>query len=503
MIIRYDLQGRVDYISAAARRYGGDPEKLVGRDIADLLDPSERERNAQFFDDLAAGRSLPEGDQNIWRSREGFYFEGTRVAVTNDDGKVVGAMVVLHDVTRRVNLEAELRAKQAEAESAARAKSEFLANMSHELRTPLTAIVGFCELLAKTADLTPKARRYVELIEAAGDSMVAMVDDILTLGRLEEGRVTLSDGPFNPAVEVAETVEMVALQARHKHLALELNTCDQLPELLSADGSRVRQILLNLLANAVKFTEEGRVTVTASHDGERLRISVADTGIGIPTESADRIFQRFSQVDASSTRRHGGAGLGLAICKGLVDLMGGEIGVESTHGKGSTFWFAVPALAVVPSQADPRAAAPETVTGGGARVLVADDDARNRELIGLLLEDAGYRVSFAENGEGAVRQAQRTPFDLILMDMQMPGVDGLTASRLILREPGPNKETPILAITANVLPEQAEACRQAGMRDHIAKPIDSAALLTKVAYWIDQSSAPQPHWPDGRSGGSA
>jgi CheY-like chemotaxis protein len=258
-----------------------------------------------------------------------------------------------------------------------------------------------------------------------------------------------------------------------------------LPVELTADGVRVRQVLLNLLSNAIKFTRTGGVTVMGSYDGHRLRIAVTDTGIGIAADSRDRLFQRFSQVDGSITRRYGGTGLGLAICKGLVELMGGEIGVTSSPGDGSTFWFTVPAHPAEAANPELVAEAPRSIDG--ARVLVVDDEPQNRELIGLMLEAAGCQVSFAEDGVAAVERAQSAPFDLVLMDIQMPRVDGPTAARAIQRQPGPNQKTPILALSANVLPEHVEACRRAGMLDHIAKPVSSGGLLSKAAYWIERS----------------
>jgi CheY-like chemotaxis protein/anti-sigma regulatory factor (Ser/Thr protein kinase) len=375
------------------------------------------------------------------------------------------------------------------AESAAKAKSEFLANMSHEIRTPLTSIMGFSSLLGETSDLPDLAARYVQRISTAGQSLLSVVNDILDFSKLEAGQVDLDPHPFDPAAYVEDTVELLTRQAENKGLTLGLIVDDSVPERIDADSARLRQVLLNLVGNAIKFTAEGRVNVSVTHAGGLLRVEVADTGPGIPAEKRDRLFQRFSQVDGAGSRNHGGTGLGLAISKSLVTLMGGEIGVESEEGKGSIFWFTF-AAPVVRGRAEAAAKSEGPSDDRAFRMLVVDDVHVNRELVRAMLEPFGHTFVEAENGAEAVAAALREPFDLILMDLQMPGMDGISATKAIRATSEVNGLTPIVALSANVLPDHLAACAAAGMDDHIGKPIQPLRLLTKVAQWGGARHAP-------------
>jgi signal transduction histidine kinase/CheY-like chemotaxis protein len=401
-------------------------------------------------------------------------------------------------ISRRNVLEASLAATArdfqllaAEAEAAATAKSEFLSNMSHEIRTPLTAIIGFSQLLQAGEELPPSAQTYSDRIATAGQALLTVVNDILDFSKIEAGHVELDPLPFDPAELVAEAVDLVSAQAAAKSLFVQAEALGPLPAAVNADRSRLRQVLLNLLSNAIKFTERGGVNVAVSYEavGEgRLRIAVTDTGIGLDPAQCGKLFQRFSQADGSISRRHGGTGLGLAICKSLAELMGGDIGVISEPGQGSSFWFTVAApLATLAPAAAPE---PEqTLTMRPAYVLVVDDVAANRELVRALLTALDHRVAEAASGAEAVEQSLRTRFDLILMDLQMPGMDGLAATRAIRAASSANATAPILALSANVTEQHIEACLQAGMDDHIGKPINPGELLAKVAYWTAEQQA--------------
>jgi len=295
----------------------------------------------------------------------------------------------------------------------------------------------------------------------------------------------LDPQPLDLAAFLGDTVDLVRSQAEAKGLALRLEPLGVLPRQVRIDAGRLRQVMLNLVSNAIKFTAGGAVTITAAYQpdgGGRLLVKVRDTGAGIPPEHRDRLFQRFSQVDESNTRRYGGAGLGLAISKGLVELMGGEIGLESAVGVGSTFWFTLDAPAVegdetcqALNEADSRV--------GGLRILVVDDVAGTRELVTALLSSYELDLSQAASGAEAVEAAKRDSFDLILMDLQMPGMDGLAATRAIRNNSPLNAGTPILALSANVMGAQVAACMAAGMNDHIAKPINPAELYRKIDRW--------------------
>jgi CheY-like chemotaxis protein len=350
----------------------------------------------------------------------------------------------------------------------------------------LTGVVGFSGLLGEMAGLPPEAQLCVRRITSASQALLSVVNDVLDFSKLEAGQLTLDPQPFDPAAFAREAVEIVAGQAQEKSLALHLELDAALPPCVTADSARLCQILLNLLGNAVKFTAAGRVTVRVMHlakPAPRLRFEVTDTGSGIPAERLDRLFQRFSQVDGSISRRHGGTGLGLAICRKLTDLMDGQIGVTSRDGAGSTFWFEVSAPV---SQAPTSSASEPPVLSEGrpARLLIVDDLAVNRELVRAMLTPLGHDCVEASSGAEALALAASSAFDLILMDLQMPGMDGLTATRAIRQSGTASAELPILALSANVLPAHVAACKEAGMDDHIAKPIRAAELVTKVHHWL-------------------
>ncbi|QUD89804.1 hybrid sensor histidine kinase/response regulator [Phenylobacterium montanum] len=390
-------------------------------------------------------------------------------------------------VARRAQLEEALLRRTFESEAASIAKSEFLANMSHEIRTPLTAVIGFAGLLERAPELSPKSHAHVMRISQSGRALLAIVNDVLDFSELDAGHTRLEPHSFDPAALVREAVDLVADQASAKGLALWLEV-DALPPRLWADSARLRQVLLNLLVNAIKFTDTGSVDVRVSHDGlvgSWLWVTVADTGEGVPERLRHRLFQHFSQVDGSNTRRHGGIGLGLAICKSLVDLMGGDIGVESRDGPGSIFWFTIPAPE---AEDDYRAAPPSRAPGEPKRqadILVVDDVPANRELVRAMLEAMGHRVEEAGDGLEAVNAAHRLRFDLILMDLHMPRMDGLEATRQIRARSALNCDTPVVALTANVLDADIASCLEAGMDDHLSKPIVPAKLVATIGQWTD------------------
>ncbi|HEY2660040.1 MAG TPA: ATP-binding protein [Caulobacteraceae bacterium] len=388
-------------------------------------------------------------------------------------------------------LQDELLRKQVEAEAATVAKSEFLANMSHEIRTPLTGIIGFGALLEKVKGLPPEAENFVNRITTASETLLAVVNDVLDFSKVDAGQIELDPHPFDPTGFVAETLGLISSQASAKGLKLDSNIDGQLPAAVRADSARLRQVLLNLLTNAIKFTARGGVTVKVSYapsNGGRLRFDVTDTGVGVPAALSHRLFQRFSQVDGSTTRQYGGTGLGLAISKGLVELMGGDIGLESQEGHGSNFWFTI--AAPIADQAVSEAVEePGDWRVGALRILLVDDVDMNRELVTAILSPFDIELTEASSGGEAVEAALRTRFDLILMDLQMPGMDGLAATRAIRAHSDLNRSAPILALSANVLPIHLAACREAGMDDHVAKPIRADELLGKVAFWTDPDAA--------------
>jgi len=429
---------------------------------------------------------------------EPFKFEGP---ITRTDGSVrhvvchgaaeldaSGAVETLYgalmDVTDARAREEALRDAKQRAEAAAEAKAEFLANMSHEIRTPLTAINGFSTLLGGLGDLSPTAGAYVRRINAAGLTLLAVVNDILDFSKLEAGQIATDPQPFAARPFFDDLTAMFAEQAEAKGVDLRLEIADDVPEALETDSGRLRQIVVNLVGNAIKFTETGEVCVTVGYDAARecVEVAVSDTGCGVPEDKRGELFQRFSQVDGSVSRRHGGTGLGLSICKGLVELLGGTIGMAPAPAGGSIFRFELPAPAAT-LDATEAGDNDDFVEAPAARVLVVDDLDTNRELVRAMLQAVGHQVEEADSGPAALRLAAEQAYDLILMDLQMPGMDGFASARAIRSLPNTNHDTPIIALSADVLPEHIGASAEAGMNGHLGKPISPLELIGAVHRW--------------------
>jgi PAS domain S-box-containing protein len=399
------------------------------------------------------------------------------------DGSVV---TLFRDVTHLRRAARELEAARDAAEEAARVKSRFLAAMSHEIRTPLNAVLGMNGLLLDTP-LVPEQRRYIDLIGRSGESLLAIINDILDFSRLEAGKLTLEVVPFSPRAAIEDVVSMLAARAQAKGLVLGADLPADLAEAVLGDPSRLRQVLFNLVGNAIKFTDRGSVRVEvrqaeAGADRVALQVTVRDTGIGISAAQLPSLFDEFTQADSSTARRYGGSGLGLAISRELVELMGGRIEARSVVGEGSIFSVRVeferarvPSSAVVASSAEPEPAGP------GLRVLVAEDNSVNQVLIRGLLSRLGHYLDVVGDGVEALRQVQAAPYDLVLMDMQMPQMDGIEATRAIRALAGPVARVPIVAMTANVMSEDRAACVAAGMDDFVGKPIDRSQLRQAIA----------------------
>lgn len=380
------------------------------------------------------------------------------------------------------------------AESSARARAQFLANMSHELRTPMHGVLGLTELALGT-DLDADQRRYLTLARDSAERLLHVVDDILDLSRIESGKMELEQIAFDPRELVNRALLILSLRAQEKAIDLTAQVDPAVPALLAGDPSRIHQVLVNLINNGIKFTERGSVVLRVGGQREpddRFTISFAveDTGIGIPREQQKRIFESFTQADASTTRRYGGSGLGLAISSHLVRMMHGKLGLLSQEGQGSTFHFELTLPVAHPTAA--AEAVPETGPQRHLRLLVADDNVVNRTLLERILTRWGHRVDTAENGEQAVAACAHTHYDAVLMDVHMPVLDGLEATRQIrLREQNvasAGRHVPIVALTALAFRDDAERCHAAGMDAYLAKPFKSEQLLALLAR-LDQESA--------------
>ncbi len=506
-----DQENHLVYLNQQAGSLLGYPlEALLGKEIAELSALSDPAGIAGTLERIATDGQF--SGELILKHREGGEAQVEMKAVRLNNGHVV---CLCRDIGERKRVEAELAdyrhhleelveartadlllAKEA-AEAANRAKSTFLANMSHELRTPMNAIIGLTGLLVRHCEDSEQSRKLGRIASAA-DHLLQLLNDILDLSKIDADRLVLEKTRFRLGGVIANIESMVAEKLLTARLAWHRNIDEALAEKeLLGDPLRLQQVMLNLVSNAIKFTEHGRISLSVSTVETRassilVKVSVADSGIGIPEEALARIFEPFEQADSSTTRRHGGTGLGLSICQRLVGLMGGHIEVASTPGVGSTFSFTAeidfPAQARHASIEGMAEDTPLAVELHGKKILVVEDDPINQEVArDLLLDMHGLCVDTAGNGAEALLMASRKQYDLILMDMQMPVMDGLTATQQ-LRDQADYRRIPIVAMTANAFAEDRQLCLQAGMNDFIIKPVDPDLLYRTLAYWLGDSN---------------
>lgn len=518
-IVVIDVQGRIEGANVAAEQLTGWTEaELIGRPIHMLMaEPNRSGHAAHIARYLATGVS---GILNVGpRLLTLLCKDGGVAPIELSVGEAVIAgqrkfIGVCRDATVRLQKDAELRSKIDElevlsagletqkqalqdlaqetqlardtAERANLAKSRFVATMSHELRTPLNGILAVADALSRR-DLAEPELNLVSIIQSSGQGLLSILNEVLDLARVEAGALLLDSRPFSPAETLAAVADVWRFAAEGKGLELRV-VATRLPRTVVGDGGRLRQVLSNLLNNAIKFTDRGEVTLVArrvGRGGRRLRFEVVDSGPGIQDSQRERLFEPFVQADASTTRRHGGTGLGLAICRELVTLMGGRIWAEAATTGGARIVFELefePGPALEP----PAEALDEAASlGSDPLILVAEDHPLNRMVASIVLGEAGLRHEFVEDGEAAVAAVASERFDIVLMDVHMPKMDGLAAARSIRRLAGPAARIPIIAVTANASPPEVEECLQAGMDDFVAKPISAGALLQCIARSLD------------------
>ncbi len=490
VIVSLSPAGMIDYCSPAVTQMTGFlPEELVGRASSRFLVREDIPLAAAALETTRQTGRSTRVECRFRRKSGGSVWVEALLAPIHDPqtGELAGYCDVIRDITERRQLEDSLREATAVAERAVKVKSEFMANMTHELRTPLTSILGFGALLANAADLTPESRRYVSRVMAASGSLLTTVNDILDFSRLEAGQVEIRRRPVDVAALIRDTADLLRPQAEEKDLSLQVFVPDGTPA-LAVDPDRLRQVLLNLIGNAVKFTHAGGVAVSARYDADRRRLScsVDDTGPGIPADQLQSIFQRFVRAQDGSDTAPEGSGLGLAIASGLLRLMDGSVEVASTVGVGSRFEFVI---AADPATLELAGDAPDR-DAPALRVLVVDDHAANRDLVRVILAPLGWDVDEAEDGETAVKRCASEAFDVILMDYRMPGLTGLETLQAIRRRPGPNQAVPIVAFTANASGEDAKRLLKQGFDGFAGKPILPADLLAAI---IDTVNAVSPH----------
>ena len=501
-IIFADLAGSFIRVNdATCRLLGYEHAELEGADFTRITHPDDILTAKGAFARVVTGDLDYVQTEKRYLAKDGRVIDAVvRVAALNGlDGKPHRLIAQVVDVTERRRAEQMLRAAVEQAEQANRAKSDFLAMMSHEIRTPMNGILGMLGLLEQ-ARLPADERTYIETARASAEALLTIINDILDFSKMEAGKMVLDIAPMALDRAVASVVNLLEPRAAEKGLLIHTRLGAEVPRFVRADGDRLRQILVNLVGNAVKFTDAGEITlsvdaVSADVDACRLRFAVTDTGIGIPADRQGELFEKFAQMDTTARRSHGGTGLGLAICRRLVELMGGEIGVASRPGRGSTFWFVITLSRAERAEVPAETTFSEPVRVGEnvrGHVLVAEDHPVNRRLIEIMLARHGFTVDCVSDGVQAIAAAARRPYDAILMDVAMPELDGFAATAKIRAMDGPAATTPIIAITAHAMKGDRERCLAAGMDAYVSKPIDYDRLIELLSGLVHPAAEAKP-----------
>jgi len=503
-----DISGHCTFINRAALgMIGYSQDECLGKGTHDLIHHSHSD-----------GSHYPVAECPIYRARdtgEGcrldfevfWHKDGTSFPVEYSsypivtDGETVGAVVTFSNITEKKLIIEQFKAAKVQADAANEAKSAFLAVMSHEIRTPMNGVVSMSTLLLET-DLSAVQRDYAEIVSRSGENLLLLIDEILDFSKIDAGKLELERACFDLQLLLDDINRLLAYRADDAGLALSYTIESGIPKILKGDPGRVRQVITNLVGNALKFTTQGAVVVTASLVSDQegsvtIRFAISDTGIGIPESRLSAIFTPFTQVDASTTRKYGGTGLGLTICKRLAELMGGEIGVTSEEGKGSTFWFTVqlekqsgePLKAAQEAATLAQPVTPGVVAGrdnSTARILLAEDNLINQKVALHLLKSLGYSADVVSDGQQAVEALTKINYDLVLMDCMMPNMSGFEATDIIRTQSSGvlDHNVPIIALTANAMKEDRDKCLEAGMDDYVAKPVKKVVLAAVLEKWL-------------------
>ena len=500
-----DAEMHYRYINRAQEQWLGKTEaEVTGRAVPEVVGERVWADIEPRLRDALQGHSVPLDRQRVDRTGNQVWHSGRHVPDINEDGTVVGVYTVFFDITHRaiaeqklLQREKELLAAKEAAENASRAKSEFLANMSHEIRTPMNGVLGLAELLLETP-LDEQQRPFVETVRSSGEALLSILNDILDFSKIEAGKLETETLDFDLYQAVEDVVQLLAPRAHAKQIEIACRIDEQLPSAVQGDPFRLRQVLTNLIGNSIKFTDTGEVVVDVQRlDDHTLRFSVHDTGIGIDQTTSARLFQAFEQADSSTTRRFGGTGLGLAICRSLVQIMGGTIGVNSTPGEGSTFWFTLPLLA---AQSLPPVPSPAVLVN--RRVLVVDDNATNREIMEFHVTAGGMLSASAVDGVDALELMQQAcdrgeAFDVAIIDMKMPRMDGIALADAVRADPR-LASTQMVLVTSLHSPEELSRARASGIGAYLSKPVKRTELFRALAQSLGEVQAARATSPLGK-----